>query len=163
MIPFHLGSATVSKQLEPKLVKNLYLHVDSLAVMCHNTDRPNIFLVVEQMKHPMNSYEDLTFVIKKNLGPGDEHPPKFLVFFNSQGEAQAGAEFLRACLSPKLCDKVKWFHSGMTDQFREDEMHALIIGESLGEGSTDAAGMVSLTALKVEIIITVAYLSIISN
>jgi hypothetical protein len=42
-----------------------------------------------------------------------------------------------------LRDKVKWFHSGMTDDFREKEMHALIIGDSYGEGSTDAAGMVS--------------------
>lgn len=86
-----------------------------------------------------------------------------MVFFNSRGEAQAGAEFLRACLSPELCDKVKWFHSGMTDQFREDEMHALIISESLGEGSTDAAGMVSLTASKVEIIITGDMTAIVSR
>jgi superfamily II DNA helicase RecQ len=68
MIPFHLGSATVGKQLESELVKNLHLCVDSLAVMCRNTDRPNIFLVVERMRHPTNSYEDLTFIIKKNLG-----------------------------------------------------------------------------------------------
>ncbi|KAF8223613.1 hypothetical protein L208DRAFT_1411592, partial [Tricholoma matsutake] len=61
MIPFHLGSATVSKQLEPELVKNLHLRVDSLAVMHRNTDRPNIFLVDE----------DLAFIIKKNLGPRD--------------------------------------------------------------------------------------------
>jgi len=67
------------------------------------------------------------------------------VFFNSRGEAQAGAKFLRARLSPELCDKVKWFHSGMTDEFREDEMHTLIIGESFGEASTNAARMVSLT------------------
>ena len=154
MIPFHLGSATVGKQLESELVKNLHLRVDSLAVMRQNTDRPNIFLVVERMKHPANSYEDLAFIIKKNLGPGNECPPKFLVFFNSQTEAQAGAEFLRARLSPKLCDKVKWFHSGMMDQFREDEMHALIIGESLGEALTDAAGMVDLKVLRFEIIIT---------
>lgn len=71
MIPFHLGSATVSKQLEPELVKNLHLRVDSLAVMRRNTDRPNIFFVVERMKHPVNSYEDLAFIIKKYLGPGD--------------------------------------------------------------------------------------------
>ena len=58
---------------------------------------------------------------------------------------QAGAEFLRCCLSPELVNKVKWFHLSMIDQFREDEMHTLIIGESFGDGSTDAAGMVSLT------------------
>ena len=129
-------------------MRNLHLRVDSLAVIRRNTDRPNIFLVVERMKHPANSYEDLAFIIKKNLGPGDELPPKFLVFFNSRAEAQAGTEFLRARLSPELRDKVKWFHSGMTDQFREEEMHALIIGELLGEGATDAAGMVSLKALR---------------
>ena len=83
MIPFHLGSATISKRLEPELVKNLHLRVDSLAVMRRNTDRLNIFLVVERMKHPANAYEDLAFIIKKNLGPGDKCPPKFLVFFNS--------------------------------------------------------------------------------
>ena len=124
------------------------LRKDSLAVMRRNMDRPNIFLVVECMKHPANSYEDLAFLIKKNLGPGDEPPPKFLVFFNSRAEAQAGAEYLRARISPELRDKVKWFHSGMTDKFCEEEMHALIISESFGEGSTDAAGMVSLLALR---------------
>jgi hypothetical protein len=82
-----------------------------------NTDRPNIFLVVERMKHPANSYEDLAFIIHKNLKPGDPVPPKFLVFFNSRAEAQAGAEYLRGRLSEELKDKVKWFHSGMTDEF----------------------------------------------
>ena len=33
-------------------------------------------------------------------------------------------------------------------------MHALIIGESLGEGATDAAGMVNLKAARFEIIVT---------
>ena len=33
MIQFHLGLATVSKRLEPELVKNLHLHVNSLAVI----------------------------------------------------------------------------------------------------------------------------------
>ena len=56
MIPFHLGSAMVGKQLESKLMKNLHLCVDLLPVMHQNTDRPNISLVVEHMKHPGNSY-----------------------------------------------------------------------------------------------------------
>lgn len=144
MIPYNAGSATIGNEMELELVKNLHLRKDSLAVIRCNTDRPNIFLVVKRMKHPAKSYEDLAFLIKKNLCPGDDPPPKFLVFFNSRAEAQAGAEYLRARLSPELRDKVKWFHSGMTDEFREEEMHALIVGESFGEGSTDAAGMVSL-------------------
>ena len=155
MIPFHLGSAMVGKQLESKLMNNLHLCVDSLVVMHCNTNRPNISLL-----YPGNSYEDLAFIIKKNLGPGDKCPPKFLVFFNSWTKAQAGAEFLRAHLSPELCDKVKWFQSGMMDKFREVKMHALIISKSLGEASTDAAGMVGLKVLRFEFIITKGLLPI---
>src|SRR5271156_6744282 len=143
MIGFHLGSATIGPALLLKLAKNIHLQTDNLSVMRLNTDRPNIHLVVHRMQHPLNLYEDLAFIIKKNLGPGDMPPPKFLVFFNLRGEAQAGTEYLRARLTPELRNKVKWFHSGMTDSFREKEMHVLIIGESYGEGSTDAAGMVS--------------------
>jgi hypothetical protein len=117
MIGFHLGSATIGPGLVPELVKNLHLRTDGLSVMHLNADRSNIHLVVRRMQHPLNSYEDLGFIIKKNLGPGDTPPLKFLVFFNSRGEAQAGAEYLQARLSPELCDKVKWFHSGMTDSF----------------------------------------------
>jgi hypothetical protein len=32
----------------------------------------------------------------------------------------------------------------MTDEFREEEIHALVVGEVFGHGATDAAGMVSL-------------------
>ena len=148
MVLYNAGSATVGNKMESELTKNLHLHKDSLAVMHRNTNRPNIFLVVECMNHPTNLYEDLAFLIKKNLGPRDKPPPKFLVFFNSRAEAQAGAEYLWACLSPELQDKVKWFHLGMTDEFCEEEIHTLIIGESFREGSTDAAGMVSLLALR---------------
>jgi len=42
----------------------------------------------------------------------------------------------------------------MMDKFREDKMHALIISKSLGEASTDAAGMVGLKVLRFEFIIT---------
>jgi superfamily II DNA helicase RecQ len=66
MIPYNAGSATIGNNMESELTKNLHLRKDSLAVMRRNTDRPNIFLIVERMKHPENSYEDLAFLIKKN-------------------------------------------------------------------------------------------------
>lgn len=74
---------------------------------------------------------------------GDHTPSIFLVFFNTQAEAQAGGVYLRGRLPVELKDKVKWFHSGMTDKFCEQEMHALLTGEVFGDASTDAAGMVS--------------------
>jgi hypothetical protein len=32
------------------------------------------------MKYPANSYEDLAFLITKNIQPGDSKPPNFLSF-----------------------------------------------------------------------------------
>jgi hypothetical protein len=76
------------------------------------------------MQYPVNSYHDLAFVIQKHM-TADHCPPKFLIFFNSRAEAQAGAEFLHERLAPDLRNKVKWFHSRMTDEFCKEEMHAL--------------------------------------
>ena len=95
------------------------------------------------MEHPIYSYHNLTFVIKQHIMSGDLKPLNFLVFFNSQAEAQVGAEFLRERLAPELLDKVKWFHSGMTDEFWEVEMHALLVSDVYGHAATDAASMVS--------------------
>ena len=67
MIPFHLGSATLGPKLERKVQSNLRLRHDSTSVFRMNTDRPNIFLVVERMKYPVNLYEDLAFIIQKDL------------------------------------------------------------------------------------------------
>jgi len=108
-----------------------------------STDQPNIFFSVRKMEHPLNSYHDLAFIIKLHMTSEDSCPLKFLVFFNSRAEAQAGAEYLCEQLPPQLHDNIKWFHSGMTDEFHEDEMHALLVGDVFGHAATDAAGMVS--------------------
>jgi hypothetical protein len=94
MIPIHLGCATLGPATVPEFAKNLHLRPDSTKICQLDTDRPNIFLVVQQMKYPANPYEDLAFLIMKNMQPGDPKPLKFLVFFNSRAEAQAGAEYL---------------------------------------------------------------------
>lgn len=144
VVGLHLGTATLAPQHEAelKLEANLHLREDSTSTFRLSSDRPNIFFSVHKMQHPVNSFHDLAFIIKQHMSVNDPHPPKFLVFFNSRVEAQAGAEFLWERLTPELRDKIKWFHSGMTDEYREVEMHALLIGEVFGHAATDAAGMV---------------------
>ena len=128
--------------LLPEIKANLHLHADATQSFQLSTDCPNIFLVICQMEHDLGSYHDLMFIIKLNLTVADPRPPKFLVFFNSHNEAQEGAEFVLKRLSPELHDKIKWYHSGMTDECREVEMHALQIGDDVfGDTATDAAGM----------------------
>ena len=84
VIPIVLRSATVGPQMVPDLSMNLPLWSDKTFIACLNTDRLNIFLVVEYMKHPANLYEDLAFLIKKGMTVDDPKPIKFLVFFNSE-------------------------------------------------------------------------------
>ena len=55
-----------------------------------------------------------------------------------------GAKFPCEQLAAKLQEKVKWFHSGMTDEFQEVEAHALLIDNVYGHAATDATGMVRL-------------------
>ncbi|KAF7970092.1 hypothetical protein HWV62_25018 [Athelia sp. TMB] len=140
-IPFHLASATLSPDLEKDVRKSLHFAEDMTSIFCIDTNWPNVHLVVRRMEHALNSFEDLAFVIQLHLKSGDPMPPKFLVFFNSRTEVQAGAEYLRRRLLPELRDKVKWIHSGMTDEFREAEVHALLVGETIGGAATDAVGM----------------------
>ncbi|KAJ7588456.1 hypothetical protein C8J56DRAFT_785691 [Mycena floridula] len=66
---------------------------------------------------PANSFQDLFFLIAAFLADPNMTVAKFLIFFNSRAEAQAGAEYLRQHLPPRLRDKIKWFHSDMTDEF----------------------------------------------
>jgi hypothetical protein len=44
------------------------------------------------MEYPINSYHNLAFVIKQHMTSSNLKPPKFLIFFNSQAEAQTDAE-----------------------------------------------------------------------
>ena len=111
-----LGYISVQPQCHP-IKANLHLQEDDTSIFHLSTDCPNIFLTMHRMEHPVGSYHDLTFIIKQHMSSNDPRPPKFLVFFNSHAEAQEGAEFLCQHLAPELCDKVKWFHSGMTDDF----------------------------------------------
>jgi superfamily II DNA helicase RecQ len=123
---------------------NKILHLrsqDTEHIACSN-DRPNIHLVVREMKYAASSFADLAFLIPDNIKDGGEPPEKFLVFFDNTKEAEAATKYLRTRLPPNLRDKVKWFHSTMTSWYREEEFQALKVGETWGLCVTDAFGMV---------------------
>lgn len=141
-VPIHLGSAT----LPPTLVTELRYHLN-LAADTHifrlDTDRKNIFLRVHRMQHPANSYLDLVNFVPKPTSEAGPRAKKFLMFFNSRTECEDAAEVLRQRLGRQYQHRIKWVHSGMTDEFRSSEVHALQVGSVDGECATDAVGMVS--------------------
>ncbi|KAJ3729827.1 P-loop containing nucleoside triphosphate hydrolase protein [Lentinula raphanica] len=137
-IPYHLGTATLPPTDAAQLKEHLNLGTNMMEIRL-DTDRRNIFHRVVKMKHPMNSYHSLAPLIPQNSNASK--PKKFLVFFNSRNAAQEGARFLRSRLPESEVEQVKWIHSGMTDEFRHDEVHALKVGDRLGACATDAVGM----------------------
>ncbi|KAF9011587.1 P-loop containing nucleoside triphosphate hydrolase protein [Hymenopellis radicata] len=138
-IPINLGSATMSPSLTQELRNHMALGAD-VTIIRLDTDRKNIFLRVTRMQHPANSYLDLTAYISSHL-PSEGPHMKFLIFFNSRAEAEDAAEVLRTLLGKQFQHRVKWVHAGMTEDFREDEIHALEVGDVDGECCTDVVGM----------------------
>jgi len=59
---------------------------------------------------------------------------------------------LRLDLPGHLWEKVIWFHSGMTMEFRVDAMEKLKKGELWGICCTDAAGMVSGNCISITLV-----------
>lgn len=87
------------------------------------------------MKYSVKSTLDLERILHLD---GNARPPKFMVFVNKRNEAQELTENEWENMSPELREKVVWFHSGMSPEFREDAIRKLQSGEIWGIICTDA-------------------------
>ena len=140
-IPFYITSATIPPAMISDLKEILHLSKDCL-VLRRSNDRHNVTFCVRKMRHPLNSYEDLAFLIPKSWKLGDAPPKKFMVFFNNKREAESACLFLRSRLPHALRHKLKWFHAGMTTFYRTEEMEDFVKGRLWGLTMTDVGGMV---------------------
>ncbi|KAG2123871.1 P-loop containing nucleoside triphosphate hydrolase protein [Suillus clintonianus] len=132
--PFHCASATMPPHVIDDVIEKLHIRPNLVKVHRSN-DRPNIHFRVEKMMYPLNSMFDLLRVLCFN----GEDP--FFVFANSRKETEQIAEFLRSQVAQENQDKIVWFHSGMSPQFRRDIVERLQSGDIWGICCTDAAGM----------------------
>jgi superfamily II DNA helicase RecQ len=127
----------------------------NLAKVVRSNDRPNIHLMVQEMKYPRNTCHDLTRILSLKEGTP---PEKFMIFVNSRDQAEGVCNSLCKDLPSRLRHKIVWFHSGMSMQFRLDTMEKLTNGEIWGICCTDAAGMVStysyIEGLRIHVVIT---------
>jgi ATP-dependent DNA helicase RecQ len=141
-IPFVIVSATLPPAVLSDVMHTLQVLPDQVTIIRRSNDRPNIHLVVREMKYSMSSFKDLAFLIKENWQPGDPVPPKFLIFFDSIADAVEAAKFLRGRLPLEYRHKIKWFNSEMSSEFKETESEALKSGKIWGLCCTDSFGMV---------------------
>lgn len=142
-IPFYVASATLPPHVLRDVTAILRLRPHNTERIITSNDRPNIHLVVRKMEHAISSYHDLAFLIPDHFKVGDPPPPKFLVFFDDTKCTEAAIKYLRKRLPPELRDKIKWFHSTMSNSFREEEFEKLRTGDNWGLAVTDVFGMVS--------------------
>ncbi|KAI0310051.1 P-loop containing nucleoside triphosphate hydrolase protein [Amylostereum chailletii] len=142
-VHYCLFSATLSPPVLGDISNILNLNQSNTEYYVRPNDRPNVFLVVEEMKHPISSFHDLDFAVPIVDGVGCLPPWKFIIFFDKIKEAEAACEYLQSRLppDPEKRNKLIWFHSIMSDTYREKEAAALAIGERVGACGTDSLGM----------------------
>jgi superfamily II DNA helicase RecQ len=140
-IPFYLPTATATKPAIAALKNLLKLRPEHTEEIYRSNDRPNLHIGARFMQHPAYSYRDLQF-----LFPSPEYNVRrFLVFFNSTGEAEEACLAMRAMLPEHLKNKIAWFHSDMSPEYRQTMIEKLRNGEIWGLFATDAFGMVLCT------------------
>lgn len=145
-VRYHVASATMPQLiLEDVRDKVLELPAGNTEYVRLSNDRPNIHYMVTEMKFTPKSMEDINRILNIRAKDPDNPGPKFMLFTKKQKETQRVAHMLRNDLAPELRNKIVWFHSGMTIEFKEEQMERLRKGELWGIVCTNAAGMVSLS------------------
>ncbi|TFY60048.1 hypothetical protein EVG20_g7563 [Dentipellis fragilis] len=139
-VPFYITSATLPTLVLKDVKKVLDFVPGSSRTFQRTNDRPNVCLVICKLQCALGGYEDLAFLVN-GWKPGQAPPKKFLVFFDSTSEAEKATHYLNSLLPEGYKDKVKWFHSVMTPEFRENEAENLRAYISWGDFATDSFGM----------------------
>ncbi|PCH39772.1 nucleoside triphosphate hydrolase protein [Wolfiporia cocos MD-104 SS10] len=139
-VPFYVASATLPSPLLRDVSEILQLRPNATTHFLRSNDRPDIHLAVRPMKYSASSFRDLNFLIPTNPAENNR-PRKFLIFFDSIKEAEAAVKHLWSLLTKQLRPKIKYFHSVMSPQYRDDEYKAFCEGDTWGLRVTDSFGM----------------------
>ncbi|KAF8836130.1 hypothetical protein BDN67DRAFT_878895, partial [Paxillus ammoniavirescens] len=94
-----------------------------------------------KIKYTLSTYADLGFLIPPGWKEGDPLPPKFLIFFDDIQDAVNATKFLQSRLPVHLQDKIKWFNSDMTTNFKQTEAAALVDGGTVSFLTMESFGM----------------------
>ena len=142
-IPFYIASATLPPAVLHDVIDILRLRPGKTEQILCSNDRPDIHLMVRGLTFPANSFKDLAFLVSNGHQGEDSPIPKFLIFFDNTKETEAACHYLRSLLPPSRRDQIKYFHSTMTQSYRECELEAMRDSETSGLCCMDAFGMVS--------------------
>jgi superfamily II DNA helicase RecQ len=142
-IPFYVASATLPTPLITEIRRLLHMSPENTTQLLCSNERPDIALMVRELSCPSSSFEDLAFLIPYNWQDGDETPKKFLVFFDDIKAAEQATKYFHGRLLQEYHSKIAWFHSTMSQEYRETMVDRFRKGEVWGLFCTDAFGLVS--------------------
>ena len=147
MVPWYLTSTTLHTNSLCDCLWIIRLPLDTPTYQRLN-DWPNIHLCMCSMKHLIQTCHDLAFLIPLNAKMDDLewvqcNIPQFLVYCNSQLDVEKTALFLRSHLPVDSRSRIVWYHSGMSEEFKQRTIMTYESGDVLGLCCTDACGMVS--------------------
>ncbi len=140
-INFYVPSATLPGHILDDVMDILQISRRKLDYIHRSNDRPNVYLTVQRIRHPLSSFKDLEFLIPQDWKPGTPIK-KFLVFFDSIEESVKAAEVLQKRLPHEYRDRLAWFNANNTHEFREEATAAYTNGKLFGLFCTDSFGMV---------------------
>ena len=156
-VHFAIVSATLPATILSDVTSRLGISPENLHAIRLSNDRSNVALVVRKMKYPANTYMDLDFLVQDssldssaNTDSSDASRlpwchKKFVIFFDDKNEAMAAGDHLRSRLPLDQRDRVVWFMSDMSREFKDNKVEALASGQLWGICSTDSFGMVGAT------------------
>ncbi|KAF8171787.1 P-loop containing nucleoside triphosphate hydrolase protein [Mycena galopus ATCC 62051] len=140
-IPFYVTSATLPPDVLEDVMATLSMRKDKTEIFTRSNDRSNIYITVRKMRYPLNSFKDLAFLIPKDWDGISPLPFKFVIFFDNITESLAAAKYLRGLVPPAFQDKIKWFNSEMSSEFRAEESEKFNEGDVFALCCTESFGM----------------------
>lgn len=154
-VHFAIVSATLPATVLPDVMSRLGVSGDDLRAIRLSNDRSNIALVVRKMKYPAKTYMDLDFLVQdsgsNSIDDPDasdsplllQHHKKFVIFFDNKNEAAAAGDYLRSRLPLNQRERIIWFMSDMSWEYKDNGVEDLATGKIWGICSTDSFGMAS--------------------
>ena len=146
-VRFVLISATLPRLVLTPVLTHLGITSSELYALRLSNDRNSIALVVRKMQYPADSFRDLDFLVSGTTvsdtsGESRQSWHKKFVIFDSKAEARNAGSYLRRRLLVDEHDKIIWFMSDMSADFKEDGVADLASGKLLGICATDSFSMV---------------------
>ncbi|KAI0636166.1 P-loop containing nucleoside triphosphate hydrolase protein [Trametes polyzona] len=140
--PYLIPSATLPEATLREVLDIAHVRRDAMVLIKRSNDRPNVYLTVRRIRHPLSSFKDLEFLIPDGWKPGMKIP-KFVVFFDNIEDSVRACQVVRQRLPPEYRGRLVWFNADNTTGFRERTTMAFLREDSdiFGLFCTDAFGM----------------------